>query len=159
MGYKVPWKPVNESWTTNELIKHLEVALSLCSATDVILAATGERDRFLPFTEYSVLQCDNCGAICNETNQFLVHILKCRFDEAHLMLYKRLGMVPRSVQHILDRKWERSSSMVGRALQNNPELCVLTPVQSPLAPFILSGVTVSTSEPKSKNTFAKTMVE
>uniref|UniRef100_A0A6F7PDD2 TPX2 domain-containing protein n=1 Tax=Haemonchus contortus TaxID=6289 RepID=A0A6F7PDD2_HAECO len=49
--------------------------------------------------------------------------------------------------------------MVGRALQNNPELCVMTPIESPLAPFIFCGITVSTKEPKCKNTYTKAMVE
>ncbi|KHJ93616.1 hypothetical protein OESDEN_06470 [Oesophagostomum dentatum] len=45
------------------------------------------------------------------------------------------------------------------ALQNSPELCVLTPLSSPLAPYMLAGVTVTTREPCNRLAFAVKVIE
>ncbi|CAJ0602251.1 unnamed protein product [Cylicocyclus nassatus] len=142
-------QPPNASWNTDELVAHLSESLRMCSASDVILSATGGRSKCRPFTEFPLIKCRLCAAVYDQAEEFLNHTLRSHFGKEHVKLYKDLGVIHKDVQHVLDIARSRRFPIVGRALINSPELCVVTPLLSPLASFMLAGVTVSTRKPSS----------
>ncbi|EYC25554.1 hypothetical protein Y032_0011g1271 [Ancylostoma ceylanicum] len=151
--------PPDISWSAQQLIYRLAKSLARCTSCEVVLSATGGRDRCVPFTEFPLLDCVRCGAVYDKVEEFLVHTLKQHFGEEHVKLYEELGLIHKDVQKVLDEARVKYYPVVGRALQNNQELCVLTPLSSPLAPFMLAGVTVSTREPSNKKVYTQKLIE
>ncbi|KIH58841.1 hypothetical protein ANCDUO_10945 [Ancylostoma duodenale] len=109
--------------------------------------------------KFPMLDCVRCGAVYDKVEEFLVHTLKQHFGEEHVKLYEELGIIHKDMQKVLDEARAKYFPVVGRALQNNQELCVLTPLSSPLAPFMLAGVTVSTREPSNKKVYTQKLIE
>ncbi|KAK6746908.1 hypothetical protein RB195_000261 [Necator americanus] len=187
--------PLDVTCPTRKLVDTLSESLARCCSSDILLSATGGRDRSQPFTEFGTLICCKCAAAYGKVEQLLSHTLKHHFGEEHLRLYEAVGVIHKDVQRMLDEGRSERSAFVGRMCSsvrtrltrlgvgekesvlwlswwypnsakvieldtnNNQELCVLTPLFSPLAPFMLGGVTVSTREPSNKRIFVKKLIE
>ncbi|KAK6746910.1 hypothetical protein RB195_000261 [Necator americanus] len=110
--------PLDVTCPTRKLVDTLSESLARCCSSDILLSATGGRDRSQPFTEFGTLICCKCAAAYGKVEQLLSHTLKHHFGEEHLRLYEAVGVIHKDVQRMLDEGRSERSAFVGRTIKS-----------------------------------------